>query len=219
MKPSTREIYLLSNEIRDDVKNLNVIDIKYLNPLFSCSDYDAIIFTSKNSVFAAEKLDKSWKNLQIYSIGLGTSKAIIDLKGEVYYQAKESYGDKFAHEIAKYLQGKKVLFPHAKEVVSDVIGILKSFHVSVDEFVVYETLCNKCKQSQKPKDNSILIFTSPSTVKCFLQNFNWNDSFVAIAIGDKTARALSCDKKVHISPAQSIDSCVNFAKRLSKDFI
>jgi hypothetical protein len=37
-----------------------------------------------------------------------------------------------------------------------------------------------------------------------------------VAIGKKTAAAFSLDIKYLISPKQSIDACVEFAKRLSK---
>ncbi|MDR0762426.1 MAG: uroporphyrinogen-III synthase, partial [Campylobacteraceae bacterium] len=85
----------------------------------------------------------------------------------------------------------------------------------VDEVVVYENVCKPCKEFDLPK-NAIFIFTSPSSVKCFLKCVKWREDFTAVAIGKKTAAAFSLDIKYLISPKQSIDACVEFAKRLSK---
>ncbi|MFV0481203.1 MAG: uroporphyrinogen-III synthase, partial [Campylobacteraceae bacterium] len=164
-------------------------------------------------------IDKSWKNLEVFSIGEGTSRAVKEFGVEVFYEAKNSYGDEFAKEIASFLQNKRVLFPHAKEVVSDVFGILKSLHVNIKEFVVYKTNCVKRDTKEKPEDGSILIFTSPSTVKCFLENFAWNETYKAVAIGKKTANAFPKDIKVNIAPMQTTQSCVLFAQTLSKKSI
>lgn len=212
-------IYLLSNQKHKDTKSLSVIDIKYLKTTITCKNYEAIIFTSKNAVLATEQLDKDWKNLEIYSIGKGTSRAITDLGARVFYESSSAYGDEFAKEIAQKLKNKQVLFPHAKEVVSDVFGILKGLHVRIDEAIVYETICKKHEDIQQPEKNSILIFTSPSTVKCFFKYFIWDSSYKVVAIGKKTAEAFPENLIVHTSLGQTIDECIDFAKRLSKDCI
>jgi uroporphyrinogen-III synthase len=209
------EIYLLNDTKYEGVKNIGVFEIKYLKPKFTLKNYDAIVFTSKNAVFGIERVYKEWKNLNAYSIGTGTSKTIREFGGNVIYEAKSSYGDEFAGEISQKLVGKSVLFARAKVVSSDVGGILSSYGVHVEELVVYENVCKPCEKFTAPK-SGIFIFTSPSSVKCFLKCVEWREDFTAVAIGKKTALAFGPDIKPLISPKPSIGECVEFAKRLSK---
>lgn len=213
-----REIYLLNDEKYEGVKNFNTFLINFLHVKIDCSCFDAVIFTSKNAVLALEKIDKNWKNLQIYSIGKGTSKTVNELGGRVFYEAKSSYGDEFAKEIAPFLKEKKVLFPRAKSVVSDVFGILDFLHVKISEYIVYETTCKDLSKTTKnPTCKDILIFTSPSSVKCFLKYRELDSENIIIAIGKKTADTISKNFKVYIPKEQTIDSCIEFAKKLSKN--
>ncbi|MDR0697070.1 MAG: uroporphyrinogen-III synthase, partial [Christensenellaceae bacterium] len=161
------KIYLLNDAKYEDVENISVFEIKYLNPKFTPKKYDALIFTSKNAVLGLDNIYKKWKKLPAYSIGEGTSKVIKEFGGNLAYEAKSSYGDDFAVEVSQKLFGKSVLFACAKVVSSDVGGILKSNGAYVDEVVVYENVCKPCKEFDLPK-NAIFIFTSPSSVKCFL---------------------------------------------------
>ena len=52
---------------------------------------------------------------------------------------------------------------------------------------MYNTKC-KQKINKIPEKNSIIIFSSPSTIKCFLNNFKWDSSYKAISIGKTTAK-------------------------------
>ncbi|MDR0407476.1 MAG: uroporphyrinogen-III synthase [Campylobacteraceae bacterium] len=210
-----REIYLLSNTKYDGVENIGVFEIKYLKPKFVPKEYEAIIFTSKNGVFGIDEIYKEWKKLPAYSIGEGTSRVIKELGGNLVYEAEVSYGDDFAVKLSQKLSNKFVLFARAKVVASDVKGILKSKNVRVDEVVVYESVCKPCEKSVFPQ-KGIFIFTSPSSVKCFFKYVKWDESFTAIAIGQRTASAFSSDINPLISPKPNIGECVAFAKKLSK---
>ncbi|MDR2100751.1 MAG: uroporphyrinogen-III synthase [Campylobacteraceae bacterium] len=210
-----RGIYLLSDAKYEGVKNIGTFEIRYLQPNFTPKNYDAVIFTSKNGVLGIDRIYKKWKKIPAYSIGEGTSRVIKELGGDLVYEAKISYAEDFAVEISQKFTDKLVLFVRAKVVSSDVGGILKSNGVNVDEVVVYENVCKPCKEFVLPK-SGIFIFTSPSSVKCFLKCASWKDEFTAVAIGKKTAAAFSPNIKPLISPKQSIDACVEFAKRLSE---
>jgi uroporphyrinogen-III synthase len=195
-----------------------VFEIEYLNPPLSRVDYDAVIFSSKNAVIGIDKIWDGWKKRSLYSIGEGTSEIIKKLGGIVSYEAKSSYGDKFAFEIAPLLKDKRALLPRAFEVASDIAGILRERDIGVEELVVYKT--KSCKNAiDIPQRDAILIFTSPSSVKYFLNLSNWSGSFTAVAIGKKTAAAFPSQIKPLISPKQTIKSCVDFAKTLSKNYI
>jgi uroporphyrinogen-III synthase len=208
-------IYLLSDSYHEGVINLPQIKINFIRQDINFFYYDALIFTSKNSVKAIEKFSKDWKKLPAYSIGKATSKAILDFGGELVYESKKAYGDEFAKELAPLLKGKRVLFLRAKEVLSDLEQILKDNSVLLYSKVVYETVCENFVPFEF-ENNSLFIFTSPSTVKCFFKNYNWREDFTAVCIGKVTSKALPLHVKRYISKKQTIKASIEFAKTLIK---
>ncbi len=208
-----KNIYILSEKKFDGAKNLPVIKINFLNPKVDFTLFDALIFTSKNAVEAVDRLNNLWKNKEIYSIGVGTSSAIKEKGTKPVFTATNSYGDDFAQEILPFLKNKKVLFLRAKIVTSNLNNILKNEGISLDEKVVYETVCND-KLEIKPISGSIIIFSSPSTIDCFFKRFDWNDSFKAVVIGKKTASYMPKNIKYILSDIQTIPSCIELAKNL-----
>lgn len=205
-------IYLFSDKTYEGVEHLPLFEICYdLTPL-DTSSYDSIVFTSKNSVKALERMHADWKNKDAYAIGEGTASFINHVGGNVVFTCKESYGDIFAQTIAPLLQHKRVLFPRAKEVSSSLFSILLKHHVTIEERIVYETVCKTYPIEKAPLKESKLIFTSPSTVHCFFKNFPWDESYRAIVIGEKTAAALPLHVKYFLAPEQSIASCIALAK-------
>ena len=201
-------IYILSEKKYKNTYNLPCIIISHIKKDIDLSSYDALIFTSKNGVEAIDNINKSWKILPSYSIGSGTSAVIRELGGNVVYEAKSSYGDDFAKEIKRRLGGKRVLFLRAKKVTSKLNQILKENGVLLDEQIVYETLCNECENLKKPESGSCIIFSSPSTVKCFFKCFEWDSSYKAVVIGEVTLKALPKDIPFILSDKPNIPSCI-----------
>jgi len=212
-------ILILSQKEYEGAENLPVILIKFLTKKINLSSYDALIFSSKNGVIGVDKLNSNWKKIPSFSIGSGTSKEIVKRGGEVVYEAKNSYGDSFAKEIKKLLKGKKALFLRAKVVTSNLNSILKDAGVILDEVVVYETICGDCNNLKTPPKNSFIIFSSPSTIECFFNIFNWDKSYTAIVIGDKTASFMPLDVPFIISPEQTIASCIEILYNLRKNVL
>jgi uroporphyrinogen-III synthase len=210
----SNSIFVLSNKKVKDAQNLEVIKINHIDIDIDFDSYDTIIFSSKNSVYAINNLSDKWKEKDIYSIGKATTKAIESFDKKVLYQAKKSYGNDFAYEIIEKLKNKKVLYLRAKKVLSKLVDILKENNINIDQKVIYETVCNKFEQSKKPPKNSIIIFSSPSTIECFLSNFQWDDSYFAIVIGTVTAQYLPKNIKYQISSKQTIEDCVEIAKKI-----
>ena len=209
-------IYILSEKEFEGAENLPCIMIAYKDVSLDVSDYDALIFSSKNGVYAVDRLDAFWKHIPSYAIGSGTSKAVESLGGEVVYRAKSSYGDDFAREIKERLRGKKALFLRAQVVTSSLNVILKEAGVLLEEVVVYETKCTPCKQLQEPQEDAIVIFSSPSTIRCFFNCFSWKKSYTAVVIGAVTASYMPKDIPFIKSKKQTIASCIELAKDLSK---
>jgi len=206
-------IYILSEKKFGGALNLPVIKIKFLKFDVELSKYDALVFTSKNGVEAIDRVDKEWRNKEIYSIGSGTTKAIKEKGAKVTYTAKSSYGDDFAKEIKDKLQNKKVLFLRAKVVTSKLNEILKNSGIVLEEKVVYETVCND-EALQEPQKGSVIIFSSPSTIECFFKKFSWDESYRVVVIGEKTASFVPKEIGYTLAPKQTIPSCIQTAKNL-----
>jgi uroporphyrinogen-III synthase len=206
-------IYLLNNDKYEGVINYPVIKINFLSPFISFDGIDYLIFTSKNGVRAINKLTDKWKNFPSLAIGKATAKEIEKLGGIVEFVSSNAYGDEFAKEINKKYKNKKFLFLRAKEIISNIKEIFDKSDNSLREIIVYETVCAKLdKFIKKP---AIVIFTSPSTVKCF-SKINDSENILPIAIGNKTKNALlEFTKNSILTPKNPyIKECVLLAKNV-----
>jgi len=211
MKNLKLPIYLLNNDNYEGVINYPVIKINLLTPSISFENIDYLIFTSKNGVRTVNNITDKWQNIPSFAIGKATAKEIEKLGGSVEFVSKSSYGEDFAKEINKRYQNKTFLFLRAKEIVSDIKKYFKKN--SLLEVIVYETLCNNPKEELiKP---AIIIFTSPSTVKCFskIQDF---ENILPIAIGKKTKEALKefTTNSILMPKNPSIKECIKLAKNI-----
>jgi len=212
-------IYLLSDSFHKGVINLPQIKVTCKDIELDLTPYDALIFSSKNGVNAIEKINKKWRKIPAYAIGNPTAKTITTLDGNLVYTANSSYGDDFAKEICPKLKGKKVLFLRAKKVLSNLENILKNSGIDLKSEIVYETICREKEPLCIEDKNSVFIFTSPSTVECFFSNYKWLDTYQAVSIGNVTAKALPENISLHVSKVQSIQSCIEIAKTLSKIYL
>jgi len=213
------KIYLLSNEniLNENIINLPIFDIKYIDFNIDLTQYDGLIFTSKNAVYSM-KNNNIWTTIPSYAIAKKTAKIIEQNSGDVIYTGNSGHGDDFAKELILLLQGKKVLYIRAKKVVSNLVDILNKNGVICDELITYETVCKEYDKKFKPNKNAIIIFSSPSTIKCFFNNFSWDESYLAIAIGKTTAKYFPKNINYQISDTTSLQSCIELAKKIrSKD--
>jgi uroporphyrinogen-III synthase len=205
------KIYLLSNQIYSEVENLEVFKIEYLKSEIDLLKYEALIFTSKNAVYSLDSFNKDWKKILSFVIAPKTAQVIEKLGGKIAFTGITSHGNDFAQELIELLKNKKVLYIKALKTVSNLVDILRENNVLLDELVVYKT---SCKESNVIlENNSIFIFTSPSSVECFFQQYSWNDSYKAIVIGKTTALYLPKNVDYTISSETSIDECIKLAKQ------
>jgi uroporphyrinogen-III synthase len=205
------KIYLLSNQKYSNVENLEVFHIEYIKSDINLSNYDALIFTSKNAVYSLDSFNKDWKKIDSYAIAVKTSQIIEKLGGKVNFTGVTSHGNEFAQELISLLKNKKVLYVKALKTVSNLVEILKDNEIYVDELVAYKTSCKKTNVDLE--ENSVFIFTSPSSIECFFNQYSWKDSYKAIVIGKTTAFYLPKGIEYTISSTTSIDECVNLAKQ------
>ena len=206
--------YLFSDTSHEGVVHLPLFEIKFLPTVHDITQYDALVFTSKNGVNALCYHQLLWKEIPSYAIGQSTANHIEKCGGHVVFCSSSAYGDDFAYQLLPYLAQKRILFPRAKEISSSLPTILRNHNVFVDEYIAYETVCKEYPMEMKPPSHSKLIFTSPSTVTCFLKNFGWDDTYKAVAIGEKTASALPLESHKYVSHIQTIEACIELAKAI-----
>ena len=206
------KIYLLSNQKYLDVENLEVFHIEYIKSDINLTSYDALIFTSKNAVYSLNSFNEDWKNINSYSIAPKTAQTIENLGGKVVFTGITSHGNEFAQELISLLKNKKVLYIKALKTVSNLVEILKENNILVNELITYQTSCKKSNIFLE--DNSVFIFTSPSSVECFFNQYKWENNYKAIVIGKTTAKYLPKEVNYTISSETSIDECIKLAKQI-----
>jgi len=207
-------VYVLSSTQVDGAINLPVIKTEFFDAQINIDDFDVLIFTSKNGILGLNRLGIEWRGKPSIAIGEATAEAIEKLKGRVSFVSSEAYGDELATEITKRYRFLKFLYPRAKEIASSLPDILRAKNADIVELIVYETVCSQ-EQVLAPEDGSAIVFSSPSTAKCFFEKFGWRESYKCVAIGKTTAAAIDFCNKVHISPKQTLESAVAYAKNLS----
>ena len=210
----TKNIYILSDTPVKHAKNLPLIQITPIKKEIDFSGFDALIFTSKNAIKAIEDINPNWKKLPCYAISNKTAKVIKEYGGKVAFISEKKHGDAFAYELIDHLKNKKVLFLGAKKVVANLVEILNENGVTCVHEPIYETSCVEYKEKITLPKNSIIVFSSPSTIECFFKNILWDESFQAISIGHTTAKFFPEYIKPLISDTTSLQSCVQKALSL-----
>jgi uroporphyrinogen-III synthase len=178
------------------------------------STCDTLMFTSKQAVVSADKIDSNWKNYPCVAIGPATKKQIENLGGEVIYYPKSFYGETLSRDISQFFRDKKLLYLRPEEISFDSKVFLQKEGITLQEQIIYKTSCIKYTPKEKPLKNSIIIFTSPSTIHCFLKNFNWDESYTAVVIGEATKVHLPLNANYVVADEPLISSCIEKAHQI-----
>ena len=210
----SKEIYLLSPVVYEDTISLPMIQFSLTVSALELSSCDLLMFTSKQAVKSAEALNPKWKEIACLSIGSATTKQIEALGGRVVYQPTSFYGKVLSEDIVLKFRDKHIVYLRPKEVSFDSKTFLASKGVTLDEKIIYETTCQMYTESEKPKKNAIIIFTSPSTIHCFLKKFQWDNSYTAVVIGEATKEHLPQNVRYEVADEPTIDACVSKAKHI-----
>ncbi len=211
-----RPVYLLSPTPAEGVRHLPMIEFVTIPQKIDFDLYDGLIFTSKQGVAALDEIcGESWKEIPAAAIGKMTAEEVEKRGGEVIFVASKAYGDVLAKELSERFESFRWLYPRPKVVASKIAAELRAAGISVDEKVIYETRCREYDTRSKPEEGAVLIFTSPSIVNCFLKRFEWSESYTAVAIGRKTAEVFEDGMECRVSPSQTIEDAVTFARSLS----
>ena len=207
-------IYLLSPLPKEGTIHLPMICFSLLPTTIDFSRCDTLMFTSKQAVKSAEALNPEWKNYPCLAIGSATAKEIEFLGGKVIYQPKSFYAETLSQDIITQFQDKKILYLRPKEVSFDSRNFLAKAGIELQEQIIYETSCISYEKKEKPSKNAIIIFTSPSTIHCFLKNFEWNESYTAIVIGEATKVHLPTHARFEVADRPLIDACIVKASQI-----
>jgi len=211
------KIYLLSPTPREGVISLPMIEFSQISQDINFSIYDTLMFTSKQAVVTIDNIDKRWKEIPTIAIGKATKSQIEKLGGKVIYQPKHFYGKELAKDIELFFANREILYLRPKTVSFDSKAYLMQKNILLNEKIIYETNCIKYNIDSKPPKSSIIIFTSPSTIKCFLENFEWLDSYIAIVIGSATKVHLPSNAKYLVADEPLISSCIKKAYEYEKE--
>jgi uroporphyrinogen-III synthase len=211
----SKAIYLLSPTHKEGTIALPMIDFTVTANSIDFSQSDTLIFTSKQAVITADKIDSSWKNYPCVAIGPATKKQIEDLGGKVIYYPKSFYGETLSQDIAQFFRDKKLLYLRPKEISFDSKGFLEKEGIILQEQIIYETSCLQYSSEEKPSKDAVIIFTSPSTIYCFLKNFEWDESYTAVVIGKATKVHLPENAAYVVADTPLISSCIEKAKEIA----
>jgi uroporphyrinogen-III synthase len=209
-----RAIYLLSPVPKEGVRSLPMIRFETVANRLELGGIDTLMFTSKQAVKVADSLDKRWKEYPCVAIGGATKKQIEALGGKVIYHPTEFYGEVLSRDIAAFFKGRQLLYLRPKEVSFDAKSYLAREGIDLKEQIIYETGCLSYTREESPVKGAIIIFTSPSTIRCFFKNFEWDSGYTAVVIGESTRKHLPKEVDSVVAEKPLIDACIEKAQTL-----
>lgn len=207
-----RPIYLISKTPYPGVIHLPVLRIETLHPPLDFSTYDGIVVTSKQGASALKAYACDWDALEVVCVGEATAEEMTRL-GAKRITTAQGYGE----SIAGYLAGsdKKWLYLRPEVIASSWPSSVRSSGVQLDEAVIYRTRCNDAAEPMAVEEDGVLIFTSPSSIECFLKNDHILSTHTVIVIGTTTQKALPNGVKSYLSPDTTVASCVELAVQIA----
>ncbi len=214
MARETRAIYLLSPSPRKGLLHLPMITFALTAEKIDFSACDTLMFSSKQAVKSAEAIDPDWKRYPCIAIGAATKEQIESLGGNVIHHPANFYADRLADDIIAHFSDKKLLYLRPKAVSFDSKGYLAQAGIDLQEQIIYETSCIDYGSDQAPKADAVIIFTSPSSIHCFLKNFVWQESYTAVVIGSATQKHLPKGAHFVVADTPLIDACIAQAKEV-----
>jgi uroporphyrinogen III methyltransferase/synthase len=167
------------------------------NYIGNISFYHWIIFTSSNAVeyFLAHLPDvRMLKDVKIAAVGFETAKRL-GAKGIVAdLLPVEFSAGAIVEEFAKLSAsvGQKVLIPRSKIATSGIVETLSGMGYEVDTVDVYDTIQRPLSEAAVSmiKYADIVTFTSPSTVRSYMNQLGKESLSFAASIGKETTNAL-----------------------------
>lgn len=211
-----RPIYLISKTPYPGVEHIPVLSISFLHPVIDFTQYEGIILTSKQAILALENYDLDWNKLKCICVSESTAAAARET-GAVDIESGDGYGVSIPSVLGTKKRYGKWLYVRPKVIASEWVERARSEGFDIDEAIVYETTCNEAAANYPVSDEGILIFTSPSSIHCFLQNYSILSTQKVIVIGKTTQNALSQGVSSHLSSSTSVASAVDLARQIASE--
>ena len=209
-------IYLFSISSHKDAIHVNPLKITFFQPEIDFSDIDYLILTSKQAVKALQNYDKKeYITKKALCISKATAKAYEEIGGEVLDIGK-GYGDTLVEKIQNYPLSTRWLYLRAEIVASDFVSILQQQGYDIQEKIVYKSECSQKILHVNVANDAILIFTSPSSVRCYLQHHTFLSTQHIIVIGKTTAKTIPQTHNYILSEDTTVQSCIEIAKKILK---
>jgi uroporphyrinogen-III synthase len=214
----SHRIYLTSPLRYPGTVALPMIQFKLVAERIDYQGCDTLLFTSKQAVVSAEAIDPEWKRFPAIAIGPATQRQIEALGGEVLFRPESFYGESLAEEVATRFRNRKLLYLRPKKVSFDSRAYLAKMGIPLKEQIIYETSCRDYSSDESPEPGAIVVFTSPSTIHCFLKNFPWREDYHAVVIGESTRAHLPDGASFSIAEEPTIAACVARARQRARTF-
>lgn len=210
----SRQIYLFATSKHPDAINAQSLQVRFLKPQINFSNYDHLIITSKQTIKALKQYEKEdFIDIPALCVSKKTADAYKNFGGEIL-DFGDGYGDNLVKFIEKKPKETKWLYLRAQAIASSFVAKCKDRGYSIDEEILYISECAKEALEIEVLKNSILIFTSPSSIECFLKTHTIDAGAQIVVIGTTTAKALPEGVDYKISKYTSIDSCMELALSL-----
>jgi len=210
-----RPVYLISKTPFPGVKHIPILSIRFLNPKIDFSRYDGLVFTSKQGIEALRAYPDEWKMKQCVCVSESTAEHARKC-GALKVEAGDGYGEHLPAVLKRRGDSYRWLYLRPKKVASDWAETARREGIDVDEIIVYETECNPHFSESKPEEDAVLIFTSPSCIRCFLEKYSLSPQNSIVVIGSTTQEALPVGYECHVSAQTSIKSAVDMACEIAR---
>ena len=206
-----KNIYLFATSKNQATTSIKSLEVKFLTPQIDFSKYDYLIVTSKQTIKALQAYDKKeFLDKPALCVSHKTAVSYEDFGGKIL-DIGNGYGDGLYDIVQKYPKHTKWLYLRAKVIVSDFVQRSQKDGYNIDEEILYKSECSKEILDVRVNDDATLIFTSPSSIECFLKNNVIHSDAKVVVIGTTTAKALPENIKYFVSEKTSIESCVELA--------
>ncbi len=207
-----RPIYLISKTPYAGVIHIPILSIHFLTPDIDFDLYEGIVVTSKQGSIALKHYAPDWDRLRVICVGDSTAQEVKQL-GAKHIECADGYGVSIFNVLRQY--NGKWLYCRPKMIASSWPVRAREEGMILDEVIIYETTCNEAMEKKEIADNGVLIFTSPSSIECFLQKYLFKPEHDIVVIGKTTQNALPVGIKSTLSEMTSVESCVEKARELS----
>lgn len=207
-------IYLCAKNPYPGVIHLPLIISEPLHVSIVWERYDVLVISSKESVGLLGRYDVPWERLSVLTVSEQTAEAA-RLCGAQHVVSAGGSGANLYTLIKSGYGAQRLLYVCAEQPASDFDARLRSEGVKIDRVALYVTRCAEQVALECIEEAAVVIFTSPSTVACFLKRYRLLGTHRVIAIGQTTAAALPLHVKPKLPKSPSIEACVALAKSLA----